>query len=356
MSNIDDIVDVQISIESPESTGESFSTLLLVLSEPTVVGTLTMDGTIKISKASELADYGYETSSDDYKAALVAFAQNPKPSGIYVIARLVTDKDKGTLEAIGTTLDRAAANPGWYGVYVVTTKSSSELTTIATWCESKNKLFGYDWNGEITAKNIPVAQTYYHTFGMYYGDVDNKFGALALMAKCFGYEPGSEQWSLKELNSVDVTSLTSAQASVLDGLNSNYYRKIGNSNVSMIGKVMAGEWIDTIRVRDWLISQIQNKVFSFLKGNAKVPYNDDGITGIQGRIEEVLSQAQKNGAIDVDQTDEEGNTTAGFTVTVPKAANISAEQKKTRQVKDITFTARLAGAIILAEIKGTLTY
>lgn len=356
MSNIDDIVNVKISIESPESTGESFSTLLLVLSQPTASGDSTLSGVAKITKASDLTQYGYETSSDDYKAVAVALAQNPRPEALYIIARLVTDSDKGTLETIGTTLDRANAETGWYGLYVVTTKSSSELSTIATWCESNNKLFGFDWTGEIAAKNIPVAATFYRTFGMYYTTDSGKFGALALMAKCFGYEPGSEQWGLKTLNSVEVATLTSTQCDTLETANSNYYRKIGNSSVTMQGKVMAGEWIDTIRLRDWLVSQIQNKVFNFLKGNAKVPYNDDGITGIQGKIEEVLLQAQRNGGIDVDQTDENGNVTAGFTVSVPKAASISAEQKAKRQVKDITFTARLAGAIILAEITGTLTY
>lgn len=353
MSNIDEIVNVQISIESPESSGESFSSLLVVLSKPEDAG-LTMDGIKKISKISELAEYGYLATSDDYKAVAVALAQDPKPEAVYVIARQTTDEDE--LEDLNDTLNRAATEPGWYGVYVVNVKNSSEHSTVADWCETNNKLYGFDWTGTIAAGNMPVSATHYHSFGMYYADDAGKFGALAMMAKCFGYEPGSEQWSLKTLNSIDVATITTAQTTILNGMNSNYYKKIGNSYVTREGKVVAGEWIDTIRLRDWLVSQIQNKVFNFLKGNAKVPYNDDGITGIQGRIEEVLTQAQRNGGIDVDQTDEDGNVTAGFTVTVPKSSNISAEQKATRQVKDIYFTARLAGAIILAEIKGTLTY
>lgn len=353
MSNIDEIVNVQITIESPESSGESFSALLLVLSKPANAG-ISMDGVIKIAKASELADYGYATTSEDYKAATIALAQDPKPEAVYVIARQTKSDD--SLEDIGDTLDRALSEPGWYGLYVVSSKGSAEIGTIASWCETNRKLFGFDWTGTIGTDVMPVSNTYYRTFGMYHATDGGDYGALALMAKCFGYEPGSEQWGLKTLSSIDVATLTKSQATILDGMNSNYYRKIANSNVTMQGKVVAGEWIDTIRLRDWLVSEIQNKVFKFLKGNAKVPYNDDGITGIQGRIEEVLLQAQRNGGIDTDQTDEDGNVTAGFSVTVPKAANISAEQKATRQVKDITFTARLAGAIILAEIKGTLTY
>lgn len=353
MSNIDEIVNVQISIESPESSEESFSSLLIVLSEPENAGETMPDTPVKITKLSGLTDYGYSAASEDYKAVSVAMAQDPRPESVYVIARKKVDDE---LEDIGKTLDRAVSESDWYGLYVVPTNGSAEYTTIATWCESNKKLFAFDWNGTIAEGNIPVGTSFYRTFGMYHAEDGGNYGALALMAKCFGYEPGSEQWALKTLNSVDVTSLTSTQATTLDGLNSNYYRKIGNSYVTMPGKVMAGEWIDTIRLRDWLVSQIQNKVFNFLKGNSKVPYNDDGITGIQGKIEEVLLLAQRNGGIGVDQTDEDGNVTAGFTVSVPRASSISAEQKATRKVKDITFTARLAGAIILAEIKGTLTY
>lgn len=355
MSNIDEIVNVQISIESPESSGESFSALLLVLSKPAGAG-MSMKGAIKIAKAAELEEYGYATDSDDYKAVSIALAQDPRPEAVYIIAREYTEENGDTYEAIGTTLNRAAAEPGWYGLYVVGNPTTAEIDTIATWCETNKKLFGFDWTGTIGTDVMPVQNTYFRTFGMYYAEEGGKYGALALMAKCFGYEPGSEQWGIKSLSSIAVATITSAQATILNNMNSNYYRKIANSSVSQQGKVVAGEWIDTIRLRDWLVSKIQNNVFNFLKGNPKVPYNDDGITGIQGRIEEVLIQAQRNGGIDTDQTDEDGNVTAGFTVTVPKAANISAEQKATRKVKDITFTARLAGAIILVDIKGTLTY
>lgn len=41
---------------------------------------------------------------------------------------------------------------------------------------------------------------------------------------------------------------------------------------------------------------------------------------------------------------------------VPKAANISANVKAQRVLRDVQFTARLAGAIHAMEIKGSLTY
>ena len=54
--------------------------------------------------------------------------------------------------------------------------------------------------------------------------------------------------------------------------------------------------------------------------------------------------------------DENGDKNLGYTVTVPLASNISANQKASRILTDVYFTARLAGAIHVVEIRGQLTY
>jgi len=41
---------------------------------------------------------------------------------------------------------------------------------------------------------------------------------------------------------------------------------------------------------------------------------------------------------------------------VPRAASVSTNDKANRILRDLTFSARLAGAIHVAEIKGNLTY
>ena len=63
-----------------------------------------------------------------------------------------------------------------------------------------------------------------------------------------------------------------------------------------------------------------------------------------------------NGGIAQDFYDEDGNKTAGYTTTAPLAASLSAEQKKTRNLPDLKWTAYLAGAIHCTEISGTLGY
>ena len=97
-------------------------------------------------------------------------------------------------------------------------------------------------------------------------------------------------------------------------------------------------------------------MLNVLVNNEKVPYTDAGIAIVEGAIRQSLRQGQVNGGIAPVEYDEEGNKNLGYTVTVPLAANISANQKATRILQDVTFTARLAGAIHVVEIRGQLTY
>jgi hypothetical protein len=60
--------------------------------------------------------------------------------------------------------------------------------------------------------------------------------------------------------------------------------------------------------------------------------------------------------ISENEYDEDGNTNYGYTIEVPLAASISANQKASRILNDVKFTARLAGAIHVVNIVGSLTY
>lgn len=115
MSNIDSIVNVQISIEAPMNPSASFSALLLVVPKAENAGSVTIPTVAEISSASDLADYGYTEKSEAYKAALVAFAQDPRPEKVYVTVRQAGDSD-ATNEPIATTLERAASENGWYAI------------------------------------------------------------------------------------------------------------------------------------------------------------------------------------------------------------------------------------------------
>lgn len=351
MSNIDDIVNVQISIESPTSTGESFSGLLLVVPKAAQAGSETMPDCAKIRYASDLTNFGYQSTDAVYDAASAAFAQNPRPEYLFVAARQTTTADGSAKnEAISDTLNRALQTPGWYGFCLVDYTEGTDLREAAIWAGSNSKLFGFTWNGN----EIPVdISSYDHAFAIY---CQNANTAAAWMAKCFGYTPGAETWALKNLANIESQDISNTKIQAIENEMSNYYRSVAGKAMAAPGKVGSGEWIDVIRFKDYLINEIQVEVFNYLTRNAKVQYNDGGITGVQNVIEGVLSQAQRSGGVDEDRYDDGGNVERGFIVTVPKSADISTSDRKARKLTNVTFTARLAGAIHNTRIKGTLVY
>ena len=114
--------------------------------------------------------------------------------------------------------------------------------------------------------------------------------------------------------------------------------------------------IDVIRFRDWLVETIQTEVFSVMINRDKLPYTDAGIAIVENTINAVLELGQTRGGIAPTEFDEDGNRNLGYSISVPKAASISANVKAQRVLRDVKFTARLAGAIHAVEIKGSLTY
>lgn len=356
MSNISDVVNVTIAIESPATDSASFSNLLLVVPAPTNVGTEDMPEIAVVQEVKDLIPFGYVSTDEAYKAVSVAFNQDMRPSKLYIIAR---KKSLESDEAIADCLDRALAVNDWYGFSLAFDASATEMEASAQWSESNNKLFGFTY----TTGNCPInISAYNNTLAFFAGDLKsgempdgNTYAAIAFMSKCFAYDPGTETWNLKTLRGVTASELSSTKISTLKNGNINYYRTIANKDVTQEGKVGSGEWIDVIRFKEWLLNKIQIEVFNFMVKNPKVAFNDGGITGIQNVIESVLSSAQ-GGGIDDDRHDADGNVERGYEVIVPRSADVSATDKKNRKLTGVTFTARLAGAIHETTIKGTLVY
>ena len=123
--------------------------------------------------------------------------------------------------------------------------------------------------------------------------------------------------------------------------------------ITMNGKVVAGEWADVIRFRDWLKNDMQVRVVNLFVTRPKVPYTDSGIGLVQNQMLASLKAGQDVGGIAEEEFDEDGNSIPGYTTSVPLAA---ASERASRRLTKCTFKARLAGAIHFAELSGSLTY
>jgi hypothetical protein len=121
------------------------------------------------------------------------------------------------------------------------------------------------------------------------------------------------------------------------------------------GKVVAGEWIDVIRFRDWLKDTIQTNLTQMMINRDKVPYTDAGIQLCVNNLRKSLKNGQDVGGIAPNELDDAGETIPGFVVTFPRSSDLSANVKASR-VLELGFSARLAGAIHAVEISGALAY
>ena len=215
---LDDIIKCDVEISSPGSSDVSFDSIILVVAGPTAKGTATISGTTAISKADELLDYGYKTDSPAYIAATVAFSQNPSPDEVYFVVREKT-AEKDTYEDVTTTLARANGEASFYGIHLTEFRDSADIEAAKTWAEANEKLYGFEYTD---IDSCPVKNfSFYRTFGIFSGLADgyaegeqpaeNQYAALAWMAKCFGYDPGTETWNLKELATIVPTKLSTEQ-------------------------------------------------------------------------------------------------------------------------------------------------
>lgn len=342
---IDNLIKVSISISSGVENEESFNNILLVGSAPT-------DGEVSgvgvYSSAAEIAEAGWATDSDTYKAAAIAFSNGA--SELYVVV-----PEDG--EGIEDTLNRALGTSGWYG-FAVLTEDSDAYETIASWADTNNKLFGYTADCEKEIAN-PVSQSHNYAVGFATNSIstnaNNAYIAIAAMAKCMTYQPGSETWAYKTLSSIVADEWTTSQISTLKDNGLNYYTPCAGKDITLDGKVTGGEYIDIIRFRDWLVNDMQTRIYNLFIKNAKVPYTDSGIALIQNQMIASLKEGQSVGGIAETEYDEDGNEIVGYSTSVPLASSVSDANKAARTLSNCTFTARLAGAIHLVEITGTLT-
>lgn len=349
-TTINDIVNINITLEKPVQTSTSFGVLLLVGPGPTNKSEDLKD-ICSYTGLESLTKAGYTVNDPIYIAASVAFAQDPVPLEIYVCTRKSAGDEK--YEDIEQSLDHALEYGGWYGVCEVGF-SNEDINKAAAYIEKTEKIFSFS----TTETSIITNSTYLRTHGWYTNQAapEDTYLHVAITAKCLGYDPGSEIWALKALEKINPSNITATQAKSLDDNNMNYYVRIANANVTQNGKVIGNEWIDIIRFRDWQKNDMQLSIYNFFRQKNKVPYTDEGITAIDAQMIASLKRGVDAGGISADAFDDGGNKIPGYSTYVPSASQISAEQKQGRQLPGCKWSAKLLGAIQAVEIKGTLSY
>jgi len=251
----------------------------------------------------------------------------------------------------------------WYGM-ISSDRTKQVQLDFAAWTETQKKLFGFASSEAdiltpgVSTDVISVAKDtrYYRTYAAYSANALTQYPDAAWMSAVFPLQPGSETWALKKLGGVTPDKLSATQRSTILGKGGNtfeyYQTQIALTNP---GKVVAGEWIDVIRGRDWLEDLIQTNMTMLVINRAKVPYTDAGIQLCVTNLRKSLQQGVTVGYIAPDEVDENGKTVPGFTITAPLSQSVDPLVKASR-ILTLQFSARLAGAIHVVNINGNVGY
>jgi hypothetical protein len=292
-----------------------------------------------------------------YIAASTFFSQIPHPPRLFIGL---------DANAANVDIDLIAINDensDWYGLCDVKHDENRTLD-IAAWIEAHEKIFVTTLTQvdnttapatDVTSVAHQLKTGNYFRTAWWYNPDPLQFPDVAISARSFTKYPGQETWANQRLSAVNSTFLSETIAQNIFGKNGNTFEPFRNVNITQNGKVAGGEWIDIIRFRDWLCEEIKIRIFSQMIDN-RIPYTDPGIAIIRSRLQQALDFGVKRGGIAPPEVDLDGNYIPSYVIQVPLSATVSVNDKANRILRDVYFTARLAGAIHVVQIQGTLTY
>jgi len=359
MPLIDTIVQVTITRQTTVAKAASFNGLLIAEEFTKASITPSFDERVRpYTSLPDLATAGFLTTSAVYLAAQALFSQNPNAGTIYVGRKLSgADGSETWTQAMDAIKQDSDA---WYG-FAIGNRTLSFLEEVADWSEANKKLFLIsDDDSNIISGTGDIAEyietnNYDRSLVLYHPDADltasDPYAEMAWAGFMFTYDPGFATWCHKRLSAVPAYQLTDGQRTTALGKNANLFEEIAGVDVTRFGTVGSGEYIDIIRGTDWLEARIQERVYTVLLNNPKLPFTDQGIQAVVGEVVGALQEAVTVQLLA--PPDEEGNPS--FVVTYPRASEVSAADKAARLLPDINFTAKYAGAIHKTEINGTIS-
>ena len=116
------------------------------------------------------------------------------------------------------------------------------------------------------------------------------------------------------------------------------------------GTCLDGEFIDVVLGGDWIAKRMRDLLYTILLENANINYDDAGFGLISTAVLQALNEAVDLNIIAVDSENKKGV----FSVVIPKYADSTEDQRRSRVMPDITWEALLSGAIHQVKTKGVL--
>jgi uncharacterized protein DUF3383 len=262
---------------------------------------------------------------------------------------------------ISTDLDAArVADDDFFGI-VLDSSSKAECLAVAAWAETAGAKHFYastsdTENGTVGASSTLLKQfkalSYANTSAWVDTAVCPSFLGAGIMGEELPFDPLTQTGTYKgkTVAGVTVDALTTTFENEVVAQNGNVYTNVLGFNVTREGKTPSGEFIDVIIGRHALTARLKENAFGNLAGGRRISYTNGGAAILVGGMQGVLKRAQgsvsKPGFLDPEVEP---------VVTAPLVEDQDSADRAARIFRDLSFSARIAGAIHLAEYNGTLT-
>lgn len=291
----------------------------------------------------------YSEGNAAYKMAQAAFSQDTAPTRVKIGLKLVSET---YVEALNECI---SSDNDWYGL-AIESKDAADILAVAAAVESMKKIFGAsssdagikspsasdDVMSQLKAASYARSYLFFHT------QADTYHPECALFGCMLPTDPGSATWKFKTLSGIPVDSFTTQERDTLIAKGANIYESIAGVSITREGVMAEGPaaFIDIIHGIDWLQQRMMERIYIRLHTAPKVPYTNTGIASIESLVRAQLEQGIAYGVIAPEPR---------YTITVPDVLDTDEGDRANRILRDITFNARLAGAIHTIDITGTVT-
>ena len=305
------ITNVTVTLSARAAQGRNFGSML-ILGDSTIIPIA--ERLRAYSSPDDIGDdFGVE--SEEYKAAVIWFSQQPHPTMVYV-GRWVKTLETGEagevetlLEAVNALMDYNA----WYGLHLAVPEADypndADIITVSAAIEAStvSRIFGIT-TAEATILDAATttdlasklkAAKYSRTFIQY--STSSRYAALSAFARAFTVDFTGSNTTItlkfKQEPGITYETLGTSQANNLEAKNCNVYVYYENDTAILEQGVMSnGDFFDERHGLDWLQNAVQTADFNTLyTSTTKIPQTDAGTTTRIANIELVLDKAVQNG-------------------------------------------------------------
>jgi hypothetical protein len=253
-----------------------------------------------------------------------------------------------------------AENNSWYGI-ILCSNDSNDILQLSEIVESLKKVFlaVSDEAAIATTATTDVLSVMkgknYNRSGLIYSILNaNKGIEAAWMGGQLPQTPGSNAWAYKTLKSISPDIISDNARTILIGVpvegiagkNGNIYQTVGGMDITQMGQMASGQYIDITIGADWLESTIQTNIYQELVNARKIPFTNNGTSILLSAVKAAIDVGIVNGLIDGKRA---------IVITAPKVEDVPFAQRANRIAPTIIFSCYLAGAMQSAKVSGNVS-